>query len=379
MTINTVDSYRHNAEKTYRGYFRASTEKNAEKRGQVVAEQEAKKDSVEISEDGRAAAERNQNIRLMTAADFSDEFLQKMKEGTAQALTLKGQEIMPSFFELDASNLIFDALNGKIGEAGERRLNNGDLMMAKIGESTGNNGRDAASLLGSMLLGKGEEDNLETRAENREAAKNLAKHIAETYFTDPEEAQSFLDMINELADASEALDKGYATDSLFSGNPISEWYKSDKEDRGSLTSFLELKKPLPMHSSGEYRWTETGIKGWAEAMARINKQVEENSKKFWNTDPKLIEDRLKALDVKQSPPDQYEYYNKLPEDFSEEGAWDKVVGYLSYWGNVGFQQAEATQAWYADFMKNEQTINNAKLITDFSGNQKWNIVMKLLS
>jgi hypothetical protein len=46
-------------------------------------------------------------------------------------------------------------------------------------------------------------------------------------------------------------------------------------------------------------------------------------------------------------------------------------------------QAEQNKTWYADFSKNLQAatdaIDKAKLITDFSSNKKWNVVMNLLS
>jgi hypothetical protein len=45
--------------------------------------------------------------------------------------------------------------------------------------------------------------------------------------------------------------------------------------------------------------------------------------------------------------------------------------------------SEKNKAWYKDFLAKsnlvQNIINNAKLITDFSGNEKWNIVMNLIT
>jgi len=44
--------------------------------------------------------------------------------------------------------------------------------------------------------------------------------------------------------------------------------------------------------------------------------------------------------------------------------------------------SEQNKKWYEDFLKKSNLvqgiINNAKMITDFSSNEKWNIVMNLL-
>jgi hypothetical protein len=45
--------------------------------------------------------------------------------------------------------------------------------------------------------------------------------------------------------------------------------------------------------------------------------------------------------------------------------------------------SEENKAWYADFVAKSNMVQNiidkAKLITDFSGNERWNVVMNLLT
>lgn len=70
------------------------------------------------------------------------------------------------------------------------------------------NPQQLAQELGDMIFSQWDED-VKTRAINREAGMKLAEYIAQNYLDDPEEAQSFLEGINQFAERSEMRDKGY--------------------------------------------------------------------------------------------------------------------------------------------------------------------------
>ena len=72
----------------------------------------------------------------------------------------------------------------------------------------GNEKKEMATQLASLIFNSRDTD-LETRAANREAARDLAKRIAENYMSDPKEVQAFIDEINKHIEKSELLDKGY--------------------------------------------------------------------------------------------------------------------------------------------------------------------------
>jgi hypothetical protein len=176
----------------------------------------------------------------------------------------------------------------------------------------------------------------EAFAANREAGRDLAKYIAENYFDDPKEAQAFMDKINKYIENSELRDQGY-------------------------TVFWAEMEPVKPNPPGKLeRWfMEKGYDYY---------------------DKSSFHERLKEFD------NEYEAYHKkygqIPYKFQKEAfSWEEIKEmecdprYSMY--------SEKNKAWYANFLQKansvQNIINNAKLITDFSSNEKWNVVMNLLS
>ena len=85
--------------------------------------------------------------------------------------------------------------------------------------------------------------------------------------------------------------------------------------------------------------------------------------------------------------EEYEAYHKkygqFPGKFQKEAfSWEECKEMET--DSRYSMYSEKNKAWYADFFKKinsaQNIINNAKLmITDFSSNEKWNVVMNLLS
>jgi hypothetical protein len=82
-----------------------------------------------------------------------------------------------------AESVIFKALDGKVEDA-----------------------KEVAKELRNMIFSL-KESNLQVRAEDREAARNIAEYIAENCLS-PEEAKAFMVKINEYIESSEMRDKG---------------------------------------------------------------------------------------------------------------------------------------------------------------------------
>ncbi|MCL2283194.1 MAG: hypothetical protein FWC26_07745 [Fibromonadales bacterium] len=226
MTINTVDSYRQNAEKTGRGQAKLSKEQNSEKQAQVAAEQEVKKDSVEISREGRMAAVRlleTDESFLNTAKESMKEIRERksayhkeFEELTAPELRSEEPEPWTHYGNLTPS----EALNNSFGSAKDYLYS---VLNGKVGSSW-NEAYELAEKLGSMLYhplqfsepdatgtrhGLGREGSEATRAADREAGRNLAEYIASTYFDDPKEAQAFMEKINKYLKHDELQDLGW--------------------------------------------------------------------------------------------------------------------------------------------------------------------------
>ncbi|MDR2593163.1 MAG: hypothetical protein LBC87_00125 [Fibromonadaceae bacterium] len=251
-----------------------------------------------------------------------------------------------------AQNFIFNALVGKVENALDIAVELGNMVFdsrliftgaATIEEDTSgvkwlkNGGTGIRLDLNPDAIIITDPKEFEAFAANREAGRDLAKYIAENYFDDPEEAQAFMDKINKYIKNSELRDQGYTV-----------W-------------FAEMDPVKPQPPNKLQRWFME--KGYS----------------FVGPRDSSFEERLKEFG------EEYEAYHKkygnIPFKFQKEPfTWEEIKEmecdprYSMY--------SEKNKAWYADFFKRvasaQDIINNAKLITDFSSNEKWNVVMNLL-
>jgi hypothetical protein len=233
-----------------------------------------------------------------------------------------------------------------------------ESILNSLDGKAGNEKKEMATQLASLIFNSPDTD-LETRAANREAAKDLAKRIAENYMSDPKEAQAFIDEINKYIEKSELLDKGYVDwgNRLAPPEPPSDddkWYAAnwDKylghlgvayKDGSSVTQLLH--NGSPEEREAVYAMLKAHVEESIAYARKVNTPY-----KFW--------------------PDGSE--GPSWEERKEMNCDPKFSMY-----------SEENKAWYKDFLAKsnlvQNIINNAKLITDFSGNEKWNIVMNLLT
>jgi hypothetical protein len=202
-----------------------------------------------------------------------------------------------SAVEEPAESVIFKALDGKVNDA-----------------------KEVTKQLRNMIFSLGESD-LQMRAEDREAARNIAEYIAENYLN-PEEAQAFMNQINKYIESSEMRDIGGRKESLF---------------------VPESKLPDDLQFN---RWRERPG----------NKEAYESISQKHDPDTGAPTEMLK----------------KLLAEYDKE-----TMAYLE-----SSKYSEENFARYAKFEAKEKLaqgiFDKAKKITDFSGNEKWNLVMNLL-
>jgi hypothetical protein len=302
------------AEKRSRG---SRTSKEGDRQANQTGEHAGhrKKDTVEISQEARWAA--MEIKELEPNSQISDIIAQHRQ-------TMPERTYTTDCIEVAASRYILAALDEKVGDI-----------------------YDVSSQLGDMLFSY--DPNVETRAADREAGKDLAKYIADNYFDDPEEAQAFMNTINKLAELSEARDKGY----VISFEPLDHkaWSRLSDEEKISYTSSLnsmifniEPTKPYPPSDLDRLR-------GYTEHRSSFNHE---------------------------------EYPRRLQEDYSPSSSspsWEeaKEMNCDSKFSTF----SEENKAWYAEFDAKvnlaQSIIDNAKSITDFSSNAKWKSVINLLT
>jgi hypothetical protein len=306
---NTASQHTQYAERHGRG-LRTSKEgdRQASQTGEYAGR--GKKDSVEISDDGRRAA---MQIKLLEG-DFLAQF--KESGGLLQIdknfVPPKWEEEHRQFEDIcntlnslrddyllddntttignremrDVAAYLFNALNGKVGNSYKDALEV-SVQLAKMIC----NPYKIGDIAGKSYL----EGNEESRAADREAGRNMAEYIAKNYFDDPKEAQDFMDKINKCIKNYELQEQGWTIRGPF-GEPF-DVNQSEKE-------------------------VEEGIKRWAEKQDKERRDI--------------------------------------------------IVGYSERRMELFALRDE--QAKIA-----KEIIQNAKLITDFSGNEKWNNLMNLLS
>jgi hypothetical protein len=249
---------------------------------------------------------------------------------------------------LSAEHFIYNALNGKVENAFDVAVQLGNMVFDSRfifnGEATFEDKSGAKwikvgtglSRIPDAAITITDPKEFEAFAANREAGRDLAKYIAENYFDDPKEAQAFMDKINQYIKNSELRDQGYVT-----------WGAE-----------IEPIKPNPPGK----------LERWF---------IEKGYDYF---DKSSFYERLKEFDEEYGA--YHKKYGQIPGKFQKEAfSWEEMKEmecdprYSMY--------SEKNKTWYANFLQKansiQNIINNAKLITDFSSNEKWNVVMNLLS
>jgi hypothetical protein len=314
-----------------------------------------KKDTVEISDDGRRAAmqigEMELNSDQLSQVRVQIDALKQLKRDYIETPNCMNSPLSNSIVEPASSLYIYRALAGKVEGASDTSM---------------------ANALNSMLFSH--DPNLETRTADREAGKNMAKYIAENYFDNREEAQAFMDTINKLAEISEALDKGYVISmQAYKDARNTENYGTNlsDEDKLSISSSvifdIKLEVPEPPKPPSDFdRWLEK----------------KEYTDLFNNSrDPKEI------LKIMNEYKEEISDYEKANPESSISKPWES--SFLSWEMSCDpkysmFSEENKTlyEALHEEFLEKAQltqtTIDNAKLTTDVSSNEKWNAFMNLL-
>jgi len=399
---NAENMHAQNAEKPSKFSKALRKEKASE---QAETAEQVKKDSVEISREGRFAALQARPLESDILAQFNelkfakevdrqqffeaeaeangDDFLKKILNGDYGSLSksdyaslnsILSEEQLAKLEQLEIKaninkakvnspgtmeNFIFNALNGKVDNASDVAIHLANMIFDPRKIFTG-----AATIAGNCILNGGTMTRLdlnpdaiiitdpkefEALAANREAGRDLAKYIAENYFDDPEEAKKFMEQMNKYIKNSELRDQGYTVWSVemepVKPQPPDNFHRL-LEQKGYTNRYYELlQKVKPGYMGDEfYEWAKI----WTE-----------------------INDELFAYYEKNPAP--YKVWESLTWEEHKELNCDPKFDMFS----------EENKAWYAGFLekiKSAQSVfENAKLITDFSGNEKWNIVMNLLS
>jgi len=329
----------------------------------ATSEQLKKEDIVEISEEGR------ERLSKLTVVNF-DGFDFKMEDGSVFKRrpaegTPEYESLLNKLAEEQAKEAMIYGSNAFRPATAEFFVFN--ALQDKLDFE---NAWGVAMQLGNMVFDDRSQNafhaqsDLETLAENREAGRDLAKYIAENYFDNPDEAKAFMDKIDEYIKKSELRDQGYivhyaeSTISTQPPNAPSDW------DRFLYENF------------DKYFGNMSGIRqneGYGYGLYTIVGDVNtEELNKAWKA---AGEDFLKASYAhftEQSTPYKV-WQGPIPYEECKEMDCDERFSMYS----------EKNKTWYADFLKKsnlvQDIINNARMITDFSGNEKWNIVMNLLS
>jgi len=247
-----------------------------------------------------------------------------------------------------AEHFIFNALVGKVENAFDIAVQLGNMVFDSRFIFTGEATFEDKSGAKWIKIGTGlsripdaaititDPKEFEAFAANREAGRDLAKYIAENYFDDPKEAQAFMDKINQYIKNSELRDQGYVT-------WAAEWEPVKPNPPGKLERWF-MEKGYDYFDRSSFH----------ERLKEFDKEYEAYHKKYGNIPFKFQKEAFSWEEMKEMECDpRYSMYS------------------------------EKNKAWYANFLQKansvQNIINNAKLITDFSSNEKWNVVMNLLS
>jgi hypothetical protein len=225
----------------------------------------------------------------------------------------------------EAEKSIFDALNGKMSTEDAKQVARELGMMCT----------STSKIFFNEVTGYTEEIDLENQAANREAGRDLAKYITENYFDDPKEAKAFMDKIDGYIRHSELLDKGYYKSAP---DEFELWLKKHgREDNDeSREEFNNARKAY--NKDNPTYWLDT----------------ERTHRMYFEKSPSHIDGSVIVATLREANCDPRS--SMLSEEYK---AW-----YSAFDAKVNFVQS---------------IIDNAKQITDFSGNEKWNNLMNLLS
>jgi len=344
-------------------------------RPQPSGDNPRKKDSVTISEDGKKLSERNDfRLRIYDGESGPLVFIkpdrQISEHGDMEAEELKNVEEIKyedwikkieyeknGYVRGKAEDSIFSFLDGKVKNAQEVAKQLGIMLFsqdtvgwAQLGESP---------FFAQQNI---HATNPETRAANREAARELAKYIAENYIDNPDEAQAFIDKINKYIEDSEKLDKGYVDwgKGLVPPDPMSDDDKWLMANWDKYFSHLNVRATITEYNTLCFDLTSVSYDEFREAMSAALKDRMEESM---------------AYAKKNNPP--YKFW----PDGSGGPSWEERKDINC--DPRHSQYSEQNKAWYKEFFAKgnflQDLINKAKSTTDFSGNERWNIVMNLLS
>ena len=345
-------------------------ENNRRKKTKPSGENPRKEDTVTISEEGM---KRFSFRKLNFPIEWNREGLPPPK-GTPE------YEEFWRNLEAEREKTIVEFMGGGVIEASEYddysttswmyKVDSEESIFNSLDGKAGNASREVANQLASLIFNTKDTD-LETRAANREAARDLAKHIAENYMSDPKEAQAFIDEINKHIKDSELIDKGYVG--------------------GFYVGRLELTLPGPM--SDEDRWL---VANWNKYFGHFEgvsyKVSEQNTLGFVGDTGGRDGEFTKALHAAKDDyhAEAFAHFSKVntPYKFWPDGSRPSWEEFKEMNCDPRFSMySEENKAWYKDFLKDfvaksnlvQDIIDNAKSITDFSGNEKWNIVMNLIT
>jgi hypothetical protein len=249
---------------------------------------------------------------------------------------------------------------------------------------------EVSSLLTDMLFS--DNPDLETRAANREAGKDMAKYIAENYFSDPEQARKFMDSINKFAEMSEARDKGYLIASC------NKDLMSPELARSGFLSFVPSIMDIPVKPEAQ-----SDFEKWLEKKGyRSNNIVSTSSYGSSYLERVFYDSNGAKIDVRHIK-NEYEEVLKAyeaahpgssiprPWIFDSSGDWTFPPTAKNWNEGLSWEMtcdpkysmsSEENKAWYDEFDAKaklaQSIIDNAKKITDFSSNNMWNDLMNLL-
>jgi len=195
MNISNAVEHRHSSEIAFGRHHSSNAPDKPD------ASEQAKKDSVEISEEGKKLSDENTRISRenMREAPF--------KIGTSLDIS-KALCIIDDEYRASQPQALF-RFDSTIVSAND--LKDSDYAASLIKQSIFMvNASPSERLLNvsySDTCGYTTFKDLELTAKSREAGKKLAEYIAQNYFNDPDKAKAFMDAINEDAHENEMRDE----------------------------------------------------------------------------------------------------------------------------------------------------------------------------
>jgi hypothetical protein len=229
MNISNMVEHRHSSE------IASGRHHSSNAPDKLGASEPAKKDSVEISEEGKKLSDENTRISRdnMREAPF--------KIGTSLDIS-KALCIIDDEYRASHPNPLF-----RFGDSlvAANDLKDSDYAASLIKQSIFMvNASPSERLLNVSYSGETTFKDLESTAKSREAGKKLAEYIAENYFNDPDKAKAFMDSINENIRENEMRDE----------NTLNFWVENEKKMRAisaQLHPQLQAQYPSSVAAPGQ--------------------------------------------------------------------------------------------------------------------------------